>query len=104
MIDTSPLLGHCYNASILNSQLSSLMTSPTLKQVPYGEASFTYLRQAGWAYVDKTPFIRTLEEAGSRFHVLTRPRRFGKSLFANMLAAYYGKASSDDFETNFAGT
>lgn len=80
------------------------MNSTTLKQVPYGEASFTYLRQAGWAYVDKTPFIRTLEESGSRFHVLIRPRRFGKSLFANMLAAYYDKAAADDFETNFAGT
>ncbi len=80
------------------------MTSPTLKQVPYGEASFAYLRKAGWAYVDKTPFIRTLEESGSRFHALMRPRRFGKSLFANMLAAYYDKAAADDFETNFAGT
>lgn len=63
------------------------MNSATLKQAPCGEASFAYLREAGWAFVDKTPFIRTLEDCGCRFPVLMRPRRFGKSLFANMLAA-----------------
>ncbi len=80
------------------------MNSATLKQVPCGEASFAYLRKAGWAFVDKTPFIRTLEDCGCRFSVLMRPRRFGKSLFANMLAAYYDKAAAGDFEKNFAGT
>lgn len=80
------------------------MNSATLKQAPCGEASFAYLREAGWAFVDKTPFIRTLEGCGCRFPVLMRPRRFGKSLFANMLAAYYDKAAAGDFEKNFAGT
>ena len=60
-----------------------------LKQVPYGEPSFAYLREAGYAYVDKTHFIQVLEQCGTRFPFIVRPRRFGKSLFANMLMAYY---------------
>ena len=75
-----------------------------LKQVPYGEPSFVYLREAGYAYVDKTRFIQVLEQCGTRFPFIVRPRRFGKSLFANMLMAYYDKAAAGDFERNFAGT
>lgn len=75
-----------------------------LKHVPYGLASFETLREAGFAYVDKTRFIHAFEEADVPFSILLRPRRFGKSLFANMLAAYYDKAAADDFEKNFAGT
>lgn len=77
---------------------------PELKHVPYGLAAFETLREAGFAYVDKTRFIHALEEADVPFSILLRPRRFGKSLFANMLAAYYDKAAADDFEKNFAGT
>lgn len=80
------------------------MTLDEFKMAPYGEASFTYLRNAGYAYVDKTPFIKTLEKCGSRFPFIVRPRRFGKSLFANMLMAYYDKAAAASFERNFAGT
>ena len=74
-----------------------------LKRVPYGQASFVGLRKFGYAFVDKTPFIQTLER-GTQFPFLVRPRRFGKSVFANMLAAYYDKAAKADFEKNFAGT
>lgn len=75
-----------------------------LKQVPYGEPSFVYLREAGYAYVDKTRFIQALEQCASRFPFIVRPRRFGKSLFANMLIAYYDKAAARDFDQNFSGT
>ena len=75
-----------------------------LKQVPYGEPSFAYLREAGYAYVDKTHFIQVLEQCGTRFPFIVRPRRFGKSLFANMLMAYYDKAAAGDFDERFSGT
>ena len=74
------------------------------KQAPYGEPSFVFLREAGYAYVDKTPFIQVLEHCGSRFPFIVRPRRFGKSLFADMLMAYYDKAGAGEFEQRFAGT
>ena len=43
---------------------------------------------------NKTRFIRALEEADTLFPLIVRPRRFGKSLFANMLMAYYDKAAA----------
>ena len=75
-----------------------------LKLAPYGEPSFEALRKPSYAYVDKTRFIETLERCGTRFPFIVRPRRFGKSVFANMLMAYYDKAAKDDFAKNFAGT
>lgn len=75
-----------------------------LKQAPYGEASFEALRELGYAYVDKTPYIAVLEKYNTRFPFIIRPRRFGKSLFANMLMAYYDKAAKPEFKKNFEGT
>ena len=74
-----------------------------LRRSPYGQASLAALRKFGNAFVDKTPFIPALEQSVLR-PFITRPRRFGKSLFADMLAAYYDKAEKENFEKNFAGT
>ena len=76
----------------------------TLKMAPYGQASFTSLRGADFAYVDKTKFIPVLEQCGTFYPFMVRPRRFGKSVFANMLMAYYDKAAAGDFKKNFSGT
>ena len=76
----------------------------TLKSIPYGEASFEMLRNLGYAYVDKTSFIARLEKYNARLAFIARPRRFGKSLFANMLTAYYDKAAAPEFKKNFEGT
>ena len=53
-------------------------------------------------YIDKTRFIRKIEEAGA-YVFLLRPRRFGKSLFANALAAYYDVKMADKYESIFKG-
>ena len=62
------------------------------KLLPYGIASFTQIREEGLLYVDKTRFIRKLEERGLHFPLIVRPRRFGKTLFTRTLEAYYDKA------------
>ena len=93
-----------FDSEILRLLTSPQTMKPKLKRVPYGLASFETLREMGFAYVDKTRFIRVLEEADTLFPLIVRPRRFGKSLFANMLMAYYDKAAAGDFERNFAGT
>jgi len=67
------------------------------KQIPYGLADYDTLIRDECAYVDKTMYIRTLEEAG--YYILfLRPRRFGKSLFASMLGHYYDINQKDNFE------
>ena len=75
-----------------------------LKKIPYGNAGFLSIRSCDYAYVDKTRFIETLEQAGSRFPFIVRPRRFGKTLFTETLRAYYDKSEADNFEKNFSGT
>ena len=55
-------------------------------------------------YVDKSDMIAVLNRmvnTEQRFVCVSRPRRFGKSLTANMLAAYYGV--SDDGSSLFKG-
>jgi hypothetical protein len=51
---------------------------------PVGIQDFSELRSNGYLYVDKTPFIEKLFEHG-KYYFLSRPRRFGKSLFVSAL-------------------
>ncbi|MDO4273065.1 MAG: AAA family ATPase [Eubacteriales bacterium] len=58
---------------------------------------------SGRYFVDKTDLINELiPELGmdERFFCITRPRRFGKSVMANMVASFFGKAAdaSDVFD------
>ena len=70
--------------------------------IPYGQGNFRGVRLDGCLYVDKTRFIRTLEQR--RFVFFIRPRRFGKTLWLTMLDAYYDRTVADEFEAVFAGT
>ena len=54
------------------------------KQIPYGLTDFERIRTANYYYVDKTRYIAEVERNAS-FFFLIRPRRFGKSLFLNIL-------------------
>ena len=71
-------------------------------RIPYGEASFARIRRNGWLYVDKTRFVRPLEE--ERYAFFIRPRRFGKSCWLSLLECYYGRHWADEFETLFGDT
>lgn len=55
---------------------------------PIGVQSFEKLRTTGYAYVDKTAFVRRLVEEGNCYF-LSRPRRFGKSLLLSTFEAYF---------------
>ncbi len=69
---------------------------------PYGKALFEKIREGGFEYVDKTKFIKILEDTGDCITFL-RPRRFGKSLFTSMLRCYYDVAYKDRFDELFGG-
>jgi len=81
------------------------MTNETvhLKKIPYGVSDFNDFKVKNLYYVDKTRFIRNIEEKGS-YLFLIRPRRFGKSLFLAILEAYYDIAFKDRFDSLFNGT
>ncbi|MDE5877147.1 MAG: ATP-binding protein [Muribaculaceae bacterium] len=55
---------------------------------PLGIETFEKLRTEGYLYVDKTRFISQLISSG-QYYFLSRPRRFGKSLFLSTLEAYF---------------
>ena len=58
---------------------------------PYGKASFSSVIQTpNVFFVDKSHFIPQLEAYGDA-NILLAPRRFGKSIFLDMLANYYDK-------------
>jgi len=59
-----------------------------IRNMPVGVQSFEAMRLGSFVYVDKTQFIPKLEKL-SIAYFLTRPRRFGKSLFISTLQAYF---------------
>ena len=58
------------------------------RKLPIGVQSFKDLREKHFLYVDKTAYVYHLSKA-SKVYFLSRPRRFGKSLFLSTLAAYF---------------
>ena len=60
----------------------------TPRKLPIGVQSFKVLRNDRYLYVDKTAYLAQLVTS-SRVYFLSRPRRFGKSLFLSTLAAYF---------------
>ncbi len=55
---------------------------------PVGIQDFGKLREGNYAYVDKTKYIKLLLETPN-YYFLSRPRRFGKSLFLSTLEKYF---------------
>ena len=54
------------------------------RRLPIGLQTFRKVREDGCYYVDKTEYVRQLLDDGTHFF-LSRPRRFGKSLFLDTL-------------------
>lgn len=69
---------------------------------PYGISDFGRIRDKGFFYADKTPFLAMLE-ANYQHVVFLRPRRFGKSTLMSMLEHYYDLGRKSDFDRRFEG-
>ncbi len=54
------------------------------KKLPIGVQTFGEIRNNNYCYADKTNFIEQLVEEG-KYYFISRPRRFGKSLFLDTL-------------------
>ncbi|WP_295887418.1 ATP-binding protein [uncultured Thiohalocapsa sp.] len=67
------------------------------KKLPIGIQTFRKIREGGFYYVDKTGFALRLIDEGTHYF-LSRPRRFGKSLFLDTLAELFAGS-----EALFAG-
>ena len=73
-----------------------------MPRIPYGRADFRGIRLDGSLYVDKTRFVRSLEE--HNYVLFIRPRRFGKTCWLSMLECYYARHHREEFAALFGGT
>ncbi len=59
------------------------------KTVGIGNQDFEAIRRENYFYIDKTSFIKEWWESGDSVTLITRPRRFGKTLTMNMIEKFF---------------
>ena len=57
--------------------------------IPVGNSNFEKIRNNGFYYVDKTGLIEELLKTEAEVTLITRPRRFGKTLGMSMLESFF---------------
>lgn len=65
------------------------METQEIRKYPVGMQTFDKIREGNYMYIDKTKYIVKMMKNGSQYLFLSRPRRFGKSLFISTLKAYF---------------
>ena len=65
------------------------MQQQGIRRYPVGIQTFSELRRLGYLYIDKTAYVYRMAYANSKYQFLSRPRRFGKSLFVSTLHAFF---------------
>ncbi|MBR2214957.1 MAG: AAA family ATPase [Selenomonadaceae bacterium] len=71
--------------------------------MPIGVDNFKALREKNYYFVDKTRFIKELLGGHSAVTLLTRPRRFGKTLTLSMLRYFFTLEKAEENRALFAG-
>ena len=59
------------------------------RRLPIGIQTYRQIREEGYYYVDKTVHARQIANGSGKHYFLSRPRRFGKSLFVDTLKELY---------------
>ena len=59
------------------------------KQILVGVESFDEIREGDYFYIDKSLFVAELMEKRAKVTLITRPRRFGKTLNMSMLRSFF---------------
>ena len=59
------------------------------RTVSIGCQDFETLQREGYFYIDKTLFIKEWWEGGDSVTLITRPRRFGKTLNMSMTEQFF---------------
>ncbi|MDK2878262.1 MAG: hypothetical protein PWR06_978 [Thermoanaerobacteraceae bacterium] len=69
--------------------------TPKLKGIPIGIDDFRDLKESNGYFVDKSLFIKEVIDDISKVKLITRPRRFGKTLNISMLRYFFEKTDED---------
>ena len=73
-----------------------------MKKIPTGIKSFRKLREENYYFVDKTLMIKDFLERKSKVTLVTRPRRFGKTINMSMMSEFFD--ITKDSKKIFKGT
>ena len=60
-----------------------------------GKQNFASLREGNYFYIDKTKLISQWWESGDSVTLITRPRRFGKTLNMSMMNCFFSNQYAD---------
>ncbi len=80
------------------------VNSMAFRKIGLGNVPFSYFNKRNLVFADKTRYVQKLEELGSSAVMFLRPRRFGKTLFTDILQSYYDRSLAAGFDANFSGT
>ena len=89
------LFGQIFRIFAIVSGLISPATSEIIMGIYINKGNNAFLDIVNGEYVDKTsliPFVNMTLNTEFRYSCVTRSRRFGKSMAAKMLCAYYDKS------------
>lgn len=67
---------------------SQIISICFIMKYPIGIQDFKFLREGGFVYVDKTALVYDMVTRGKTY-ILSRPRRFGKSILVSTLEYYF---------------
>ena len=74
-----------------------------LKALPNSFTNFAAIIDENYAFVDKTRFLEVYENSKTKVSMLLRPRRFGKTMFTELLMYYYDIALKEEADRLFKG-
>ena len=75
------------------------MSEKVFKGLPVGSENYKDIMDNDLYYVDKTAYIKTVFKESSSVLLITRPRRFGKTLTLNTFAAFLKLNEQDPDDT-----
>ena len=103
VIDASIMkMGYCRSFS---TQDDNLLDSKKRVRLPAGISNFASLRSSHHTIVDKTLLIKQVfEKVYGAPLLITRPRRWGKTINLSMIQAYFDILAANTFEDTFKGT
>ncbi len=72
-----------------------------MKKIPYGIQTIDEIVSEDYFFIDKSKFIEKIENIDEKYVVFLRPRKFGKSLWINIMETYYDISRKDEFNKIF---
>ncbi len=63
--------------------------------ISVGNQDFKSIRENNYFYIDKTSFIKEWWENGDNVTLITRPRRFGKTLNMSMVETFFSNTEKE---------